>query len=154
MDDRTNPTRAARYEEDLYSWAVEQAALLRAGKITEADARNIAEELDDVGSRQYDKLEGALRLILRHLLKWDHEPAGRSRARYATIAIQRNLVRKVLRKSPGLNSLVDEAITDAYLDARIEASAEIGRHEETFPARCPYSWEQVTQRPIDWPSMH
>jgi hypothetical protein len=65
MDDRTKPTRTARYEEDLYSWAVEQAALLRAGKVTEADALNIAEELDDVRSKHYDKLEGALRLILR-----------------------------------------------------------------------------------------
>jgi hypothetical protein len=50
MDDRTRPTRTARYEEDLYSWAVEQAALLRAGKVTEADALNLAEELDDVGT--------------------------------------------------------------------------------------------------------
>jgi hypothetical protein len=54
MDDRTNPKTpgkgGARYDSDLYSWAVEQAALLRAGKIAEADALNIAEELDDVGT--------------------------------------------------------------------------------------------------------
>ena len=56
MDDRTNPTRSgnagARYDDDLYTWAVEQAALLRAGKLAEADALNIAEELDDVGNEQ------------------------------------------------------------------------------------------------------
>ena len=64
MDDRPDRGRGgtgggqqkARYDSDLYSWAVEQAALLRAGRIAEADALNIAEELDDVGNEQYDKL--------------------------------------------------------------------------------------------------
>jgi len=97
MDDRTDPPRPARYDQDLYSWAVEQAALLRAGKIAEADARNIAEELDDVGNEQYDKLESALRVILLHLLKWDHQPGRRSRSWYASIKVQRNHVTRVLR---------------------------------------------------------
>ena len=47
---------------------------MRAGRITEADALNIAEEeLDDVGNEQYDKLESALRVISVHLLKWDQQ---------------------------------------------------------------------------------
>src|SRR4051812_41263187 len=102
MDDRTNPPRpgnaGARYDSDLYSWAVEQAALLRAGKIAEADALNIAEELDDVGNEQYEKLESALRLILLHLLKWDHRPERRSRSWYGSISVQRKHVLKVLCK--------------------------------------------------------
>jgi hypothetical protein len=59
--DRTRRVPAC-YDRDLYSWAVEQAALLRAGRIIEADAGNIAEELDDVGTEQYNKLESALRI--------------------------------------------------------------------------------------------
>ena len=59
MDDRTNPTRSgnagARYDNDLYTWAVEQAVLLRAGKIAEADALSIAEKLDDDGIRFPDR---------------------------------------------------------------------------------------------------
>src|SRR5262245_7897818 len=50
----------ARYEHDLCSFAVEQAALLRAVRLDQADARNIAEELDDLRSGQYEKLESAL----------------------------------------------------------------------------------------------
>src|SRR5205814_2475020 len=107
MDDRTDPPHpagesAARYDRDLYSWAVEQAALLRAGKIAEADALNIAEELDDVGNKQYDKLEGALRIVLLHLLKWDHQPERRSRSWWASISVHRKRVLHVLRKNPGL----------------------------------------------------
>ena len=35
--------------DDLYSWAVRQAALLRAGRLSEIDPVAIAEEIDDVG---------------------------------------------------------------------------------------------------------
>src|ERR1043165_5179653 len=101
MDDRTIPARrrgsGTRYQDDLYTWAVEQAALLRAGKVAEADALNIAEELDDVGNEQYDKLESALRVILLHLLKWDHQPEKRSRSWYNSVSIQRRHVLKVLQ---------------------------------------------------------
>ena len=151
MDDRTKPARTARYDEDLYSWAVEQAALLRAGKVAEADALNIAEELDDVGNEQYDKLEGALRIILLHLLKWDHQSERRSRSWYASIAVQRNHVERVLRKNPGLKPHVDEAIADAFKDARIEAAAETKLPEETFPRISPYGWDEIMTRAIDWP---
>jgi hypothetical protein len=159
MDDRTNPAKRggrpgrepARYERDLYSWALEQAALLRAGRIAQADVANIAEELDDVGSEQCDKLESALRLILLHLLKWDHQPTRRTRSWRASILVQRNHVRRVLKKNPGLKSRVEEAVSDAYADARIEAAAQSKLDERGFPARCPYSWQQIMDRAVDWP---
>ncbi|HKS62126.1 MAG TPA: DUF29 domain-containing protein [Xanthobacteraceae bacterium] len=154
MDDRTDPApgqKAARYDRDLYSWAIEQAALLRAGRIAEADALNIAEELDDVGNEQYDKLESALRVILIHLLKWDHQPEKRSRSWTSSIAVQRNHVRKVLRKNPGLKPLVGEAVIEAYADARLEAAGEIDRDENSFPEQCPYPLTVIMERPVDWP---
>jgi hypothetical protein len=157
MDDRTDTRRhssgkePARYDRDLYSWAVEQAALLRAGKIAEADALNIAEELDDVGNEQYDKLESALRLILLHLLKWDHQPERRSRSWRATIIVQRNHVQKVLRKNPGLKPHIEEAVAEAYRDARVEAGAETGLDDKVFSKSCPYSWDDIMERPIEWP---
>jgi hypothetical protein len=160
MDDpsetaRQRPAEAAqgpaRYDRDLYSWAVEQAALLRAGRIAEADALNIAEELDDVGNEQYDKLESALRLILLHLLKWDHQPPRRSRSWRASILVQRNHVRKVIRKNPGLKPLIEEAVIEAYSDARLEAASETDLDERVFPAQCPYTWQEIMERPVDWP---
>ena len=156
MDDRTDPPRpadegAARYDRDLYSWAVEQAALLRAGKIAEADALNIAEELDDVGNEQYDKLESALRVIMLHLLKWDHQAQKRSRSWYGSIEVQREHVQKVLRKNPGLKPQIAEAMADAYRLARIEAGVETDLGTDSFPQRCPYSWNEIVERPIEWP---
>jgi hypothetical protein len=160
MDDRTRPDNqtprqkggSARYDRDLYSWAVQQAALLRAGRLAEADVLNIAEEIDDVGGEQYDKLESALRIILLHLLKWDRQPERRSLSWVAGIRVQRNHVERVLRKNPGLKPHSDEAVTEAYRDARIEAAAQTLLDEETFALECPYSWQDIMERPIDWPT--
>ena len=63
-------------EADLYSWALRQAELLRAGRLAEIDPAGIAKEIDDVGDEQYDKLESALRVLMLHLLKWDHQPCA------------------------------------------------------------------------------
>jgi Domain of unknown function DUF29 len=161
MDDRSETARRrpagpggepARYDRDLYSWAVEQAELLRAGRIAEADARNIAEELDDVGNEQYDKLQSALRIILLHLLKWDHQPRRRSRGWWASITVQRNHVRRVLRKNPGLKPHVNEAVGEAYEDARVQAAVQTHLNQRAFPARCPFSWHDIMEREISWPA--
>jgi hypothetical protein len=141
----------ARYGHDLYGWAVEQAELLRAGKIAEADALNIAEELDDVGHEQYDKLESALRIILLHLLKWDHQPRRRSRSWQLSSAVQRKHVLRVLRKNPGLKPLRDEAVTEAYEIARLEAAAQTLLEEDVFPLECPYSWKDIMERQLRLP---
>jgi predicted nucleic acid-binding Zn-ribbon protein len=154
MDDRTRASRATRgraqHDRDLYSWAVEQAELLRAGRIAEADAQNIAEELDDVGNEQYKNLRSALRIILLHLLKWDHQPQRRSRSWWASITVQRNEVRRILSKNPGLKSRLDEALNEAYEDARVQAAAQTKLRLRSFPSKCPFRWEEITQRDVSW----
>jgi len=102
--------RPATKEADLYSWAGHQAELLRAGRLSEIDAAAIAEEIDDVGEEQYDKLESAFRALMLHLLKRDHQPSMRSRSWTLTIREQRRRVERRLRKNPGLKSQVDEAL--------------------------------------------
>jgi hypothetical protein len=94
---REETNRPAAKEADLYSWARGQAELLRAGRLSEIDAAAIAEEIDDVGEEQYDKLESAFRVLMLHLLKWDHQPPMRSRSWTLTIREQRR--RAVAKKS-------------------------------------------------------
>ena len=76
---KKDPVLGTAKDRDLYSWAGRQAALLRAGRVTEIDAAAIAEEIDDVGEAQYHRLESALRVLLHHLLKWEHQPDARYR---------------------------------------------------------------------------
>jgi Domain of unknown function DUF29 len=138
-------------EADLYSWARRQAELLRAGRLAEIDAAAIAEEIDDVGEEQYDKLESALRVLMLHLLKWDHQPDRRSRSWTASVREQRRRVLRQLRKNPGLRSRLDEALGEAYEDARDEASAETGLPVSLFPAQPPFKYSEVMECPIVWP---
>jgi hypothetical protein len=138
-------------ETDLYSWALRQAELLRAGRLAEIDAVAIAEEIDDVGEEQYDKLECALRVLMLHLLKWDHQPDKRGRPWTASVREQRRRVLRQFRKNPGLRSRLDEALGDAYEDARDEASAETGLPLSLFPVHRPFEYAEIMERSIIWP---
>ncbi len=127
-------------EADLYSWALRQAELLRAGRLSEIDPAGIAEEIDDVGEEQYLRLESALRVLMLHLLKWDHQPDRRSRSWTLTVLEQRRRVQRQLKKNPGLKSQLEEALAAAYEDARVEAASETGLPLRTFPASRPFDY--------------
>lgn len=146
--DPAAPTRA-RYQDDLYTWVSEQVELLKAGRVTEIDAANIAEELADVGHEQYDKLESALAVVLMHLLKWDHQPEARSRSWEATIREQRRRIARVLGKSPGLKARLSGILAEAYEDGRAWAAVETLLPEADFPPECPYSWDEIQTRPFE-----
>jgi len=136
------------YERDVYAWSLEQACLLRAGRFSEIDTENIAEEILDVGKAEYRILESALRTLLAHMLKWDHQPERRSRSWENTIAEQRDRVEQQLRDNPSLNRRIDEAVTRAYRGARRLASTQMRRDVDTFPEECPYNWDAILTRPF------
>jgi hypothetical protein len=148
---REEAKRPVAKEVDLYSWALRQAELLRAGRLMEIDAAAIAEEIDDVAEEQYDKLESALRVVMLHLLKWDHQPDKRSRSWTASVREQRRRVLRQLRKNPGLRSRLGEALGEAYEDARDEASAETGLPLSLFPLRRSFEYAEIMERPVIWP---
>jgi hypothetical protein len=52
----------------------------------------------------------------------------------------------VLDDNPGLRPRIPEAMARAYRQARILAARETGLPEETFPAECPYSWDEIISR--------
>ena len=140
----------ARYEVDFYSWAMEQARLLKAGRVSEIDVANLAEEVTDLGNEQYDKLQTALAVLLAHLLKWDHQAEMRSRSWESTVREQRRRVQRVLARNPGLQSRRDEAVSEGYLDARDRASAETDLEVNRFPQQCPYAWDEMMTREIKY----
>ena len=44
--------KSPRYDRDFFAWSREQADLLRAGKLVQADIERIAEEIDSMGERK------------------------------------------------------------------------------------------------------
>jgi hypothetical protein len=137
--------------DDLYLWALRQSELLRAGRLSEIDPVAIAEEIDDVGEEEYYRLESALRVVMLHLLKWDHQSDRRSRSWALSVLEHRRRVHRQLRRSPGLKSQLDEALESAYEDARLEASSETGLPLKIFPLKLPFDYSEVMERPVAWP---
>jgi Domain of unknown function DUF29 len=140
------PSKQSLYEDDHHEWTVRQAALIRAGRVGELDLDHIAEELDDLGSEIYRRLESALTVLFAHILKWDYQPERRSRSWEATIREQRKRIAKLLEKNPSLKSKLAEATTEGYDYGRDRASGETGMPVESFPEASEYSWHDVMER--------
>ena len=88
------------YDRDFYAWANEQAALLRAGKLTEADIENIAEEIESMGRSEKRELVSRLTILLQHLLKWQFQPGRHSTSWRLSIENTRLQLEDHLRRQP------------------------------------------------------
>lgn len=143
----TDPTL---YDRDFYAWANQQAALLRAGNLAAADIAHIAEEIESMGKTEQRELENRLTVLLLHLLKWRFQPKRRGASWEATIRIQRRDLTRHLDRNPSLKPHIADAVSYAYGNAVIEAAAETGQPEATFPTECPWSFEQIMSAAF-WP---
>ena len=134
------------YDLDYVSWIERQVALLRAGRLTEIDAENVAEELSDLGKVQFYRLQGSLKILVMHMLKWDQQAEHRSASWEGTIREHRRRIGRLVDKNPGLKPRLPEALAESYEDARGWASIETGIPDDDFPAECPYGWSDVMDR--------
>ena len=135
------------YESDYYAWVRDQVQALRAGRLSELDGENVAEELEDLGKAVRRELQSRLELILSHLLKWAYQPDRRSSSWENTIDEQRRRVADLVDKNPSLKSCLEEVASDAYRYARGSAGNDMGlaprawrRH---FPTTSPWSLSQI-----------
>jgi Domain of unknown function DUF29 len=136
------------YDTDYVAWLEEQAAHLRAGRLAALDVENVAEELEGLMKSQRQQLEDCLEVLILHLLKWDHQPDERSNRWRASVAEQRNRIRRLLRDSPFLNRTLEEAAREVYSEAVEQAAIETGLSETAFPRELPYALEQLFQREL------
>jgi hypothetical protein len=81
-----------------------------------------------------------------HLLKWRHQPGGRSRRWSATIDEQRLQIEGILGESPSLRPSVAAMLAEVHAIARARAIAETGLADEVFPEACPYTAYEVLSR--------
>ena len=140
----------SNYDSDFYAWANEQAALLRAGRLGQADIEHIAQEIESMGRTEKRELVSRLRVLLRHLLKWRFQPTGRGSSWKASIRVQRLDLAEHLKDNPSLKTIVPQAIATAFEGAIIEAADETKLPEYAFPAVCPWSFDQLMDARF-WP---
>jgi hypothetical protein len=138
------------YDRDFYAWANEQAALLRAGRLAEADLENIAEEIETIGRSEKRELVNRLTVLLLRLLKWQFQPALHGNSWRLTIEEQRYRLEDHLKDNPSLKAQLGQAIRDAYRLALVEAQRETGLARSTFPIECPYAFDQAMSADF-WP---
>jgi Domain of unknown function DUF29 len=136
------------YDRDFYAWANEQAALLRGGRIKQADIPNIAEEIESMGRTEKRELISRLTVLLVHLLKWTFQNQFRSRSWELTVREQRRKLERHLDDNPSLKPLLGELLLVAFEDAVNETEAETGVSEKILPKTCPWTVAQVIER--DW----
>ena len=140
------------HDQDFYAWANEQAGLLRAGLLSEADIEHIAEEIESMGKAEKRELASRLTVLLLHLLKWQHQPGLKGASWQATIRVQRRDLTVHMADNPSLKSMLPQAIVQAYGNAVIEAGAETGLPEATFRDICPWSYERMMDADF-WPEV-
>ncbi|KJR41703.1 protein of unknown function DUF29 [Candidatus Magnetoovum chiemensis] len=131
------------YETDFYQWALKTADLLRQGRFTELDIKNIAEEIEDLGKNNKRELASRLAVLIMHLLKWQYQPEKRSDSWITTINIQRIDIELVLEDSPSLKYDIDKVIEKAFIIAKRKFKKETGLDKNPLPKACPYTWEQL-----------
>ncbi len=138
------------YEVDFYAWANEQAELLRAGRLAEADIGNIAEEIESMGRSEKRELVSRLTVLLLHLLKWQAQPLMRGNSWRNSVEIQRIAVESHLGDNLSLKSTLSAALWEGYRVARLQAQGETGLPATAFPAACPWTFEQMMDEGF-WP---
>ena len=131
------------YEADFYQWTQETTDRLRRGEFTQVDVPALVEEVEDLGKREKSALQSRLEVLISHLLKWDCQPAKRSKSWQATIELQRSKIERLLSASPSLRPFLSETLSTIYSEAVLRAIKDTGLDRHVFAGTCPYSVQQI-----------
>ncbi len=140
------------YESDVVAWANEQAALLRAGKLSAIDIEHIAEEIEDVGKSEQRELTSHMSGLLAHLLKWQFQPSHRGASWEKTIKAKRIEIEFSLKETPSLKARLsnNEWLNVVWSKAVAQAVEETGL--DVFPEDCIWTIAQVRD-PLFFPDL-
>ena len=131
------------YERDSCLWVEEQARLLKEGRLEQLDVVNLIDEIEDLSIDRKHAVTSNLVVILKRLLKHQHQPRRRSRSWLASIAEHRRRLRKQFQHAPSLRGYAREQIEECYQDGRRQALIETGMGAHTLPSAPPYTLEQT-----------
>ena len=145
-------THMTLYDKDFYAWTQEQAALLREGAVQELDLTNLAEEVEDLGINLSHAVSSDLYQVLIHLLKWRYQPSLRAEGHswQDTIVEHRDRIERLCTRKPSLQGHLSAMLVEEYPRARRRASLQTGLPLTTFPAQCPWEFDQVLDADF-WP---
>jgi Domain of unknown function DUF29 len=135
------------YEEDLYAWSHDQAALLRAGRFDALDLEHLIEQVEDLAGSLRSAVRSRATTVMEHLLKLQHSPAQNPRVAWReTVRTQRTRLLNDL--TPSLQRHLADRLPELYARARHDAEGSLRDHGEqdaaaALPASCPYTLDQI-----------
>lgn len=131
------------YDTDFYEWTQETAAKVRERRFDEVDAEALAEEIEDLGKRDAREVNSRLQVVILHLLKLQYQPEKRTDSWTESVGRERSVLEGILEDSESLRAKALEALPRTYARARRDAARETKLPVATFPAKCPYTLEQL-----------
>ncbi|MHB1665134.1 MAG: DUF29 domain-containing protein [bacterium] len=146
-DDIKHNNLSELYTKDYYTWTMTNAELLKKGKFDELDYINLGEEVKDLGTSEYYRLESYIANLLSHLYKWDNQPDLRSKSWILTIKNSVIQIKKTVKKNPGLKSQIDDAFDDAWNGAIDILSKDVKDDNiiNLIPKKPPYSFREAVK---------
>ena len=136
-------TARADYHRDQFGWMLQQADLLRAGRLDDLDRHSLAELLTDMAGSDKRAFKSAMRVLLQHMLKVLVQPEKLTRSWLHSIAVQQAEARDLIETEPGMRPFMPGLYAAAYADARRLASVETGIALSRFPTESPWSMEEA-----------
>ena len=143
---QTAPEPAARVihrEPGEYGWLVQQADLLRAGRLDTLDQQSLADLLTDMAISEMRALGSALRVLLQHMLEILVQPEKLTRSWFYTVAMQQDEAQALIKQHPGMRQHLSGIYADAYPRARRLAAVETGIPEGRFPEANPWTMDEA-----------
>ena len=134
------------YEQDYYQWTQRTAQLIQQGQFSELDIEHLIEEIESMGASERREMESRLIVLISHLLKYHYLTQWREengRGWQATIKEQRHALKRLFKRNPSLKAQLSVLFNegDLYQDGYLKAIAQT--NNDSFPAHCPYSLEQI-----------
>jgi hypothetical protein len=126
------------YEIDYAQWVFDQVESLRRHRAEKLDWGHIAEEPEDLGKSERRALGSRLRVLLLHLLKWQHQSSQIGPSWLASINNARSEIYDLLTESPSLRGDLERLLSRQHPKARQDAATETGITLDQFSETCRY----------------
>ena len=133
------------YLADETAWLEVMADAVAAGQWDGIDRENLQEYLTSMANRDRRELRSRLIVLLAHILKWEHQPAKRSRSWRLTIGLMNSDIEFDIQGGTLRNHAV-AVLGDAYIQAVARAAQETKLPKSTFPSECPFDLPGL----LDW----
>ncbi len=133
----------ALYGQDEFGWLLEQADLLRDGRLDEIDRVSLVEFLTKMARSKKHEFRSMMIVLLHHLLKVVVRPEKMTRSWLLTIDEQQDEAQSLIEDEPGMRQYLPNLYAKAYPVARRRASIETGIGIDRFPVDNPWTMDEA-----------